>query len=181
MPACNYYDAVAAGILASIRRDHDRSAYEFSAKTVSLHAEEFMFWGVKHADYAPVEEKHAMVTVCWLGEFLLGYEAPVTRFTQVLSSKGENLTLFPVTAAGEETVYGEGVDVKAIVLPAKTEELLLEPGYVTSDFVVLHVFAPVRRGDKVRRNGVDYEIMGVQDFAFKGETAFRKVTCRRLL
>ncbi|MFB3887954.1 MAG: hypothetical protein ACE14S_00560 [Candidatus Bathyarchaeia archaeon] len=179
--ACDYYDAVTAGILASIRRDHDKSAYDFSHRVISSHAAEFMFWGVKHADYAPVENKQATATVCWLGQMLLNYEAPVTRFTQVLNSKGENLTLQPVKEAGERTTYGEGIDIKAIVLPAKAEEILLEPGYVPNDYLVLHVFAPVRRGDKVCRNGVDYEILTVQDFAFKGETAYRKATCRRLM
>jgi hypothetical protein len=78
-------------------------------------------------------------------------------------------------------VYGEAVDVKAIVLPAKAEELLLEPGYVPNDYLVIHVFAPVRRRDKICRNGVDYEILSVQDFAFRGETAYRKAMCRRLI
>jgi hypothetical protein len=180
-PACDYYDAVTAGILASIRRDHDKSAYDFSAKIINAHPEEFMFWGVKHADFGFVENKQATATVCWLAQLLLGYEAPVTRFTQVLNSKGENLTLHPIVVTGERMAYGEGVDIKGIVLPAKAEELLLEPGYVPNDYLVLHVFAPVRRGDKIRRNGVDYEVLGVQDYAFKGETAFRRATCRRFI
>jgi hypothetical protein len=82
---------------------------------------------------------------------------------------------------GEKTAYGEAIDVKAIVLPAKAEELLLEPGYVTSDYLTMHVYAPVRRRDKVRRNGVEYEIISVQDFTFKGDVAFRKAACRRLI
>lgn len=180
-PICDYYDAVTAGILAPIRRDHDKSAYEFSAKIINAHASEFMFWGVKHADYGFVENKQATATVCWLAQMLLGYEAPVTRFTQILNSKGENLTLHPVKELGERIVYGEGTDVKAIVLPAKAEEVLLEPGYVTNDYLVMHVFAPVRRHDKIRRNGEDYEILTVQDYAFKGEIAYRKATCRRLI
>jgi hypothetical protein len=132
-------------------------------------------------DYSFVENKQAMATVCWLAQLLLSYEPPVTRFTQILSSKGENLTLHPVTEAGERTAYGAGIDVKAIVLPAKAEEVLLEPGYVTTDYLTLHVFAPVRRRDKIRRNGEDYEILSVQDFTFKGDVAFRKVTRRRLI
>jgi len=180
-PACDYYDNVTAGILSQLRRDHDKSAYEFSVKIIGTHPEEFMFWGAKHADYSFVENKQAMATVCWLAQLFLAYEAPATRFTQILRSKGENLRLYPVKEAGESTAYGEGIDVKAIVLPAKTEELLLEPGYVTSDYLMLHVFAPVRRRDKIRRNGEDYEILSVQEFTFKGETAFRKATCRRLI
>jgi hypothetical protein len=181
VPACDYYDNVTAGILSQIRRDHDKSAYAFSVKIIGEHPDEFMFWGAKHADYGFVENKQAMATVCWLSQFFLSYEPPVTRFTQILNSKGENLTLHPIKEAGERTAYGAGVDVKAIVLPAKTEETLLEPGYVTSDYLTLHVFAPVRRRDKIRRNGEDYEVISVQEFAFKGETAFHKATCRRLI
>ncbi|MCL4410229.1 MAG: hypothetical protein M1356_07960, partial [Gammaproteobacteria bacterium] len=63
----------------------------------------------------------------------------------------------------------------------KAEEILLEPGYIVNDYLVLHVFAPVRRHDKVTRNGIDYEVTSIQDFTFKDEVAFRKATLRRLL
>ena len=180
-PACDYYDNVTAGILAQIRRDHDKSAYEFSVKIIAKQAEKFMFWGCKHADYSFVENKQAMVTVCWLAQLLLGYEPPTTRFTQILRSKGESITLYPLKSAGERPAYGAGTDVKAIILPTKAEALLLEPGYVADDYLLLHVFAPVRRRDKIRRNGEDYEILSVQDFTFKGEVALRKVLCRRII
>ena len=180
-PACDYYDNVTAGILGQMRRDHDKSAYEFSVKVIDKRQSEFMFWGAKHADYGFVENRQAMATVCWLSQLFLSYEAPATRFTQILNSKGEDLTLFPIKEAGERTAYGDGVDVKAIVLPAKAEEILLEPGYVTGNYLVLHVFAPVRCRDKIRRKGEDYEILSVQEFAFKGETAYRRATCRRLI
>jgi hypothetical protein len=172
---------VTAGILAALRRDHDKSAFEFSHTIVGKHADEFMFWGAKHADYSPVEDKQAMATVCWLSQMLLGYEAPVTRFNQILNSKGENLTLRMQTEAGEKTRYGEVLPLKAIFVPGKAEEILLEPGYVTSDYMVLHVFVSVRRGDLVSRNGADYEVLDVQEFTFKGDVAFRKVNCRRRL
>jgi hypothetical protein len=180
-PACDYYDCVTAGILSQIRSDHDKPAYAFSVKIISKQPAAFMFWGAKHADYSFVENKQAMTTVCWLGQLFLSYEAPVTRFTQVLKSKGENLTLHPILEEGERTAYGESVEVKAIVLPAKAEETLLKPGYVTSDYLTLHVFAPVRRRDKIRRNSVDYEILSVQEFTFKGDIAFHKASCRRLI
>jgi hypothetical protein len=180
-PACDYYDCVTAGILGRLRRDRDKPAYQFSAEAVSSHASSFMFWGAKHADYGFVENKQAMATVCWLGQMLLGYEVPVTRFTQVLNSRGEDLTLYPVIEVGERLAYGEGMALKAIVLPAKAEETLLEPGYVVNDYLTLHVFAPLRHQDKIRRNGVDYEVTSVQEFTFKGEPAFYKATCRRLI
>ena len=178
--SCDYYDAVAAGILGKIRQRHDKPAYDFSAKTINKHPDEFMFWGPKHANYAPIENKQAMATVCWVGQLLLGYEAPLTRFIQVLNSKGENLTLYPLTQTGDSPAYGEGVDLKAIVLQGKTEEILLEPGYIVNDYLVLHVFAPIRRRDKINRNGVDFEVTSFQDFNFKDQVVFRKATLRRL-
>lgn len=179
--ACDYYDGVAAGILARIRRGHDKPAYDFSAKIINAHAGEFMFWGAKHSDFSPVENKQAMATVSWIGQLLLDFEAPLTRFTQVLKSKGENLTLYPIINTGETTAYGDAVDLKAIVLPGKVEEILLESGYIPNDYLTLHVFAPIRRMDKIRRNGIDYEVTGSQTFTFKEQVAFYKVTCRRLL
>ena len=178
--ACDYYDAVTSGILGKIRQRHDKPAYDFSAKLITKHANEFMFWGPKHADYAPIEDKQAMATVCWLGELLTGYQPPLTRFTQVLNSKGENLTLHQITETGETPTYGEAQNIKAIVLQGKTEETLIEPGYIINDCLVLHVFAPIRRHDKIIRNGIDYEVTAVQDFMLKDETAFRKATLRRL-
>ncbi len=179
-PACDYYDAVTAGILGKIRQRHDKPAYDFSAKTVTKHPREFMFWGPKQATYAPIENMQAMATVCWLSQLLLSYQPPLTRFTQVLSSKGENLMLNPIVQTGEAPAYGEATDLKAIVVPGKTEELFLEPGYLVNDYLVVHVFAPIRRHDKVCRNGVDYEVISIQDFNLKDEVAFRKATLRRL-
>ena len=92
-----------------------------------------------------------------------------------------HLTLFPLVEAGEKTLYGKTLNIKAIIVPGKAEEILLEPGYVTSDYLVLHVFAPLRHGDVVRRNGVDYEVIAVEEFTFKGDMAFRRANCRRRL
>ncbi|MCW3998748.1 MAG: hypothetical protein NWE93_00730 [Candidatus Bathyarchaeota archaeon] len=181
VPACIYYDCVTAGILGRIRQSHDKPAYAFCAQTSLRHPEEFMFWGIKHADYASIENQQAMATVCWLGQMLSGYAPPLTRFTQILKSKGENLTLYPLAESGESTSYGEALDFKAIVLLGKAEETQIEAGYLYSDYLTLHVYAPLRRGDKVNRAGVDYEVTAIQDFRLKDEVAFYKVTLRRLL
>jgi len=180
-PACDYYDAVTSGILWKIRRDHDKPSLAFSKQTVEKHQDEFMFWGVKHADYSPVENKQAMATVCWLARLFLNYEEPVTRFTQILRSKGESITLYPVIEAAETVSYGEGIDIKAIASPTRTEEVLIEPGYVINDYITIHTFTPLRHHDKIRRRGVDYEVLGVQAFDWKGETAYLKANCRRIV
>ena len=94
---------------------------------------------------------------------------------------GETLTLYPVVAAGEAVAYGEYIEIQAVVNPARVDEVLLEPGYVLNDYVAIYAFAPIRRRDKVRWRGVDYEVLTVQPFSWKGETAYFKAVCRRLL
>jgi len=180
-PASDYYDAVTSGILWKIRRDHDNSSLEFSVKIIDKYQDQFMFWGVKHADYGYVENKKAMAAVAWLSLLYLNYEEPVTRFTQILRSKGENVILYPVRESADKLSYGEGVDIKAIVSPSRVDEVLIEPGYIVNDYLTIHVFAPVRHHDKMRRKGVDYEVLDVQEFDFQEETIYRKAVCRRLL
>jgi len=180
-PACDYYDAVTSGILWRIRRNHDKPSYAYSMKIIEKHQNQFMFWGAKHTDYSYVENKQAMATVCWLGRLFLNYEEPQTRFTRILRSKGENITLYPVREAAETVSYGEGIDIQAIVSPTRVEGVLIEPGYMINDYINVYTFAPLRQHDKVRRKGVDYEVLGVQAFDWKGETAYFKANCRRLV
>jgi hypothetical protein len=179
-PACDYYDVVTAGILWKIRRSHDKPCFEYSMETIDRHQSEFMFWGTKHSDYTPVENKQAMATVCWLSTLYLNYEPPTTRFTQILQSKGENITLYPIREAAETVSYGEAVEIKAIVSPTSTDELIIEPGYIPTEQVTLYTFTPLRNHDKIARKGQDYEVKGIQSFSFAGETAYFKAICRRL-
>ena len=180
-PTCNYYDAVTSGILWRIRKNHDKPSLAFSMKIINKHRSEFMFWGVNHADYSYVENKQAMATVCWLARLFLNYEEPLTRFTQVLRSKGENVTLYPIIEAAESVSYGESIDTQAIITPTRTEEILIEPGYITNDYITAYTFTPIRHRDKIRRKGMDYEVLGVQTFTWKDETAYFKANCRRLI
>jgi hypothetical protein len=180
-PASDYYDAVTAGILWKIRKNHDKSSFEFSMKIIDEHQDQFMYWGVKFADYSYEENKQATATVAWLSLLYLNYEDPITRFTQILRSKGENVTLYPIREAADQISYGEAVDIQAIVSPARIEEVVLEPGYIVNDYLVIHVFAPIRHHDKIRRKGVDYEVLDIQEFAFQGDILYRRAVCRRLL
>lgn len=179
-PACDYYDAVTSGILWQIRRNHDKPSFAFSKQIIEKHQSEFMFWGVKHADYSPVENKWAMATVCWLARLFLNYDEPLTRFTQVMKAQGETVTLYPIREIAETVSYGEGIDIQALISPARTDEILIEPGYIISDYITVYTFTPLRQHDKIRRKGVDYEVLGVQAFSWKGETAYFRANCRRL-
>jgi len=180
-PACDYYDAVTAGILWQIRRNHDKPSLAYSMKIIEKHQRDFMFWGVKHEDYSPVENKQAMATVCWLARLFLNYEEPLTRFTQILKAQGEWVTLYPIREAAETISYGEGIDVQAIVSPARIDEVLIDPGYIINDYIMVYTFTPLRQHDKVRRKGLDYEVIGVQAFDWKGETTYFRANCRRLV
>ena len=179
--ACDYYDAVTSGILWKIRRNHDKPCFEFSVQVIGKHAEEFMFWGVKHADYSYVENKLAMATVCWLAQLFLNYEEPQTAFTKILRSKGETVTLYPVREAATTVTYGESLDLLAVVSSLKAEQVMLEVGYYLDDYLAFYTFLPVRVHDKIRRQGLDYEVQTVVPFTFQNQKIYFKSIARRLL
>ncbi|MFQ6073652.1 MAG: hypothetical protein ACE5KC_00390 [Candidatus Bathyarchaeia archaeon] len=180
-PACDYYDAITSGVLWKIRAEHDKSSFQFSMRVIEKNEEEFMHWGPLFTDYSPITEQKAVASVSWLSLLFLNYEDPITRFTQILRSHGEDVQLFPVIKAGEIVSHAEAVDIRALVSPARVEEVIIEPGYIINDYLTIHVFAPIRHHDKVRRRGVDYEVLDIQEFAFQGDVLYRKAVCRRLL
>ena len=179
--ACDYYDAVTSGILWKIRKNHDQPSLELSMKVIGKHAEEFMFWGAKHADYSFVENKKAMVTVCWLAQLFLHYQEPTTQFTRILRSKGEAVTLYPIREAVATVSYGESLDLLAVVSPIKAEQVMLEAGYYLNDYLAFYTFLPVRVHDKIRRQGEDYEIQTVTPFTFTNQRLYFKSVARRLI
>ncbi len=179
--ACDYYDAVTSGILWKIRKNHDQTSLELSVKVIGKHSEEFMFWGAKHADYSYVENKKAMVTVCWLAQLFLHYEQPTTQFTRILRSKGEAVMLYPVREAAATVTYGEPLDLLAVVSSLKAEQVMLEAGYYLNDYLAFYTFLPVRVHDKIRRQGEDYEIQTVTPFTFANQRFYFKSIARRLI
>jgi hypothetical protein len=177
----DYYDSVTSGILWQLRSGHDKSALEFSFTVIGGHVEQFMFWGAKFGDYSAVENKKSVVTVSWLSLLFLNYSPPITAFTRILRSHGEDVTLYPVVEAEESVSYGEGVTIKALVSPSRTEEIVTEPGYIINDYITVHVFAPIRHHYKIRYRGVDYEVGPVEEYSFQGQLLSRRATCRRLI
>ena len=177
----DYYDSVTSGILWKLRSGHDKSALEFSFKVIGGHVEEFMFWGTKFSDYSPVENKKSIVTVSWLSLLFLNYSPPITAFTRILRSHGEDVTLYPVTEAEQSVSYGEGVTVKALVSPSRTDEIIMEPGYIINDYITVHTFAPIRHHHKLRHKGVDYEVGPVEEYSLQGQLMSRRAVCRRII
>jgi hypothetical protein len=179
--ACDYYDAVTSGILWKIRQNHDKPSLKLSVEVIGKHAAEFMFWGAKHADFSYVENKQAMVTVCWLAQLFLHYEEPTTQFTRILKSKGETVTLYPVREASATVDYGEPLDLLAVVSSLKAEQVMLEAGYYLNDYLAFYTFLPVRVHDKIRRQGEDYETQTVTPFTFANQRFYFKSITRRFI
>jgi hypothetical protein len=179
--ACDYYDAVTSGILWRVRSNHDKPSLKLSVEVIGKHASEFMYWGAKHADYSYVENKQAMVTVCWLAELFLHYEESVTQFTKILKAKGESVTLYPVREAAATVTYGESLDLLAAVSSLKAEQVMLEAGYYLNDYLAFYTFLPVRVHDKIRRQGEDYEIQIVTPYTFANQRFYFKSIARRLI
>jgi hypothetical protein len=180
-PACNYYDNITSGILWRIRAAHDKSSFQFSMQIISKYPDNFMYWGTLFTDYSPSTTQKAMANNSWLSLLFLNYQESITPFTRILRKHGENVLLFSIIQAAETVSYASAVDVQAVVSPARVEEILPEAGYILTDYVVFHVFAPVRHHDKIRRKGVDYEVTELQEFDFQGDTIHRRAVCRRLL
>jgi hypothetical protein len=180
-PACNYYDAVTSGILAlQLRRNHEGISYEYTKKINELHSDSFMYWGPLFTDYSPVENKKSVVTVSWLGLYLLQYSPASNKFTQILNAHGETVTFYPVIS-GETESYAEGIQIKAIVNPTRSTEILLEPGYVIDDYVTFYVFSPLKHHDKLVHKSIPYVVLGVQDYRFQSDVMYLKASCRRLI
>ena len=180
-PACSYYDAITSGILWKIRAAHDKISYAFSMQVIEKYEEGFMFWGPLFTDYSPITEQKAMANVSWLSQLFLNYQEPLTPFTRILRSKGENVLLYPIRQAADTVTYSWPLDILAVVSPTRVEEIFIEPGYLVNDYITVYVFAPLRQHDKIRRKGEDYEVLGVQAFDFQNETAYFKANCRRLI
>jgi len=180
-PACNYYDNITSGILWRIRAVHDKSSFQFAMQIIDHNQDKFMYWGSLFTDLSPIVEQKAMANVAWLSLLFLNYLDPVTHFTRILRKHGEGVLLFPIIEAVETVSYGGAFDILAIVSPVRVEEMVPEAGYILTDYLVLHIFAPIRNRDKIRRKGVDYEATELQEFDFQGAIIYRRIVCRRLL
>jgi len=180
-PACAYYDAVSIGILWKIRKERDPPSFKLAYQVVNKYPDEFLYWGPLFTDYSPIAPQKAMANVTWLGRMFLNYEEPLTRFAQILNSKGEAVLLYPVRQAVETVSYGEPLDILAVVSPVRAEELLFEAGYLLNDYLAFYTFVPVRNHDKIRRKGEDYEVQSLQPFTYENQPIYFKSIAKRLL
>jgi len=179
--ACEYYDGVTSGILWAIRNAFDKPSLALSHQIVEKHSDDFLFWGVKFTDFSPIANQQSTVTVSWLGHMLLNYAPALTSFTKILNQYGENLDLLMIVQAGEPISYYDPIPIKGVIRNVRQDEIIIEPGYMVTDFLMVYTFLPVRHHDKIRRHGVDYEVAQVDLFRFQGEPLYFRSVGRRLL
>ncbi|MCW4018000.1 MAG: hypothetical protein NWF00_04890 [Candidatus Bathyarchaeota archaeon] len=180
-PTCNYYDDVTIGILWKIRKEYDPPSYKLAHDLAEKYADEFLNWGPLFADYSPVVAAKAIANVSWIGRMFLNYTEPTSQFARILKSKGELVLLFPVVEAADTTSYGKPWDLLAVFSPLKAEQVLLEAGYYLNDYLAVYTFLPVRVHDKIRRQGVDYEVQTVTPYTYANQRCYFKSTLRRLI
>jgi len=181
-PACAYYDAITSGILWKIRAVHDKPSLALSMQIINKYEKEFLAsWGPLFTDYSPITAQKAMANTTWLAQLFLNYADPVTNFTRILDLEGENLLLYPIREAAETVTYSEALSIKGTVTMGTAGEIMIEPGYLFEDHITVYTFVPVRLHDKIRRAGVDYEVLTVQAFDLNGDPEYYKNVCRRLI
>ena len=181
-PACAYYDALTSGILWKIRAVHDKPSLALSMQIINKYQKEFLAsWGPVFTDYSPITAQKAMANTSWLAQLFLNYADPITNFTRILDLQGENLLLYPIREAAEQVSYSEGLSIKGTVTMGTAGEIMIEPGYLFEDHITVYTFVPVRLHDKIRRAGVDYEVLTVQAFDLNGDPEYYKNVCRRLI
>ena len=180
-PARAYYDAITTGILWAIRAVHDKPAYALAMQVLNNHQSDFLFWGPLFTDYSPITPQKAMANVTWLARFFLSYQEPATDFSNLVNLSGETLSLFPVQEAADQVTWGEALSLKAVVALGAVGEIVLEPGYITEDNITVYSLLPIRVHDKIRRAGVDYEVLTIQCFDLNGDPQYYKSACRKLI
>ena len=150
-------------------------------QVISKYQDEFLFWGPVFTDYSPITPQKAMANVTWLAELFLNYQDPVTDMTRAIDLNGENLILHSVEEAADQVAWSEGLSIKGLVTMGAAGEIVIEPGYITEDHITVYSFLPVRVHDKIRRRGVDYEVLTVQVLDLNGDPQYFKAVCRKLI
>lgn len=180
-PACEYYDAVTSGILYEIRNVHDSLALEQSVNTILSNSEAFMYWGVKFSDFSPIENKMSIVTVSWLAQLLLNYSPLASVFTRILRDHGESVTVHSRQEIDGTVTYSVSATILAIISSAQANEILIEPGYASNDYIRIYVVSPIAHRDKMVCRGNEYEVGPVEEFRLRNQLMYRTAICRRLI
>jgi len=112
----------------------------------------------------------------------------MTRFQQILSREGEDVTwhkrslgVTPDPETGDLPVSWATETIKAVVQPARVEEVPLEAGYTIEDYIRIFVTADIQHRDKITYRNVEYEVLPPEAFYLRGTLEYRSALCRRLI
>jgi hypothetical protein len=181
VPDCAYYDNVTIGILESIRKVVDAPSYELAYQIVKKYQTQFLVWGTLYTDYSALAgASKATANVSWQGRMFLNYSYPRNAFSLLLSKGGETVTLYSVIQAANTVSYAKPLEMQAVIKNGSINEILLEAGYVITDYLLCYSLIPVRPRDKIRRRGSDYQVQFVEKQVLKNRTLYYKAQLRRL-
>jgi hypothetical protein len=150
-------------------------------QVINQYQTQWMYWGPQFTDYSPITAQKAMTNVTWLAQLFLAYQDPSTEITHILSVNGESLLLYPIQQAADQVAWGSPLNLLGLVTLGAVGEIVLEPGYITEDNITVYSFLPVRVHDKIRRAGVDYEVITVSVSDLNGDPQVYKSVCRKLI
>lgn len=108
-------------------------------------------------------------------------------FSRILSQEGVTVTwkkrqegaADPDT--GDLAITWTNEDIKAIVLPARAEEIAFEPGYSMADYIQIFVTADIQQKDRIVWQSAEWEILPPESFYFRGSLEYRTALCRRVM
>jgi len=110
----------------------------------------------------------------------------MTRFEQFLRREGEDVAwhkrqegaVDPET--GDRTVTWTTETIKAVVQSVSANEVLVEAGHTSQDYIRVFVTANIQHKDKLTWNGSDYEVQPPESVHFRGTLEYHTAMCRRL-
>ena len=103
----------------------------------------------------------------------------MTRFEQILQSQGEDVTWHKRqegvedSETGDKTVTWTTETIKAIVQSIPANEIIVEAGYTSEDYIRIFVTADIKHKDRITYKGVNYEVLPPQSVSFRGVLEYR--------
>jgi len=71
--------------------------------------------------------------------------------------------------------------VKAVVQSVSSNEIMVEAGYASQDYIRVFVNADIQHKDKITYRGADYEVLPPESVYFMDVLEHRTALCRRLI
>ena len=108
-------------------------------------------------------------------------------FPQILNQEGVTVTWKQRQEGAADSDTGDLAitwaeqDIKAIVQPARPEEIAFEPGYSVADYIRIFVTANIQHKDRVVWQNDEWEILPAESYNFRGNLEYRTALCRRVI